>query len=264
MTATNPKPDGPRIKPLAAPEDYRLWSVRTQSALKEMSAWDKAADTPLNTEKSQSFLLSVIADNYLEQILDSDLKAETIWTYLKTSILVSSVSAQSAALSNLMNFNYPENSMLNNKTTLLKLQRELITSFSDRKEIKIVDLVSLMALVNMPNEYKPLRTTLEETKDNLNLEDLFTSLIREESSEKAFSNRAARASLASVTPIPTATTSAICEHDRAEARCWSCHPELRPICLLCQKEGSSKFRHSKERCPKKFQKAAKVARAAAS
>jgi transposase InsO family protein len=185
------------IQPLSKPEHYRLWCVRVESALKQMKAWNVKTAAPMDTEESNNYLLSVIADNFLEQMLDTDLKASTIWAYLQKTILVSSISSQSTALSELMAFNYAESDMRANKTALLRLQRNLKTAFNNSPTIDISQLVTLFALVNIPTSYQPLRTTLEETKEKLELDELFTSLIREESSAVANGARAARVAVAS-------------------------------------------------------------------
>jgi hypothetical protein len=184
-----------------------------------------------------------IPHEYLEQVIDSDLKAPTIWAYFKNSIMVSSLSAQSIALNELIAFNYSANTMQENKTVLLSLQRKLKTAFKNDETISIVNMVTLFALVNIPHEYGSLKTTIEETKEELDFEEIFTSLIREESSVNATANHAARASVANFTPNQ-------CVHKREETTCWSCHEHLRPVCVECKTTGSERYNHSKERCPK--------------
>lgn len=229
-----------KLPTLKDADGYRLWAVRYASKLKQMKAWDVKANLPLDTEESNNFLMDGISDCFLEQLVDTDLQASTIWAYFAKLFLVSSLSSKSTAVINLMNFNYSEPTMLENQTALLGLGRALRTAFSDSKTIAIDDLVTLFALVNVPGEYQTLRTTLEETKkEGLTTAHLFESLIREETVAISTSTRASRASFAS--PGPAATGN--CIHKRESAACWTCHPDRAPTCQICKKAGMAKFRH---------------------
>lgn len=232
------------MKPLASAQGYRLWVVRASAKLKQMQKFDDEKVVPIDSEESNNFLLGVIADNLLETLLDTDLTAVTIWNALKKAFLVHSLSAQSIAINSLMNFNYSEASMQENKTALLSHQRELRTAFENADTIKISDLVMLFALVNVPSEYHSLRTTLEETnKNGLTVDSLFESLVREEASAISSANRASRASYAAASGTPAGDLVAKCAHDRDGASCWTCHPDLRPTCANCKNKGIARFHH---------------------
>lgn len=227
------------VKPLSSAKEYRLWAVRVMSKLQQMKEWDTQGKTglPKDSEESKNFIVGTLADNLLETLLDTDMKAPTIWAALQKAFLVHSLSAQSIAITSLMNFNYSEPSMEANKTALLSLQRELRTAFENADSIKISDLVMLFALVNVPAEYHSLRTTLEETnKTGLSMDALFESLVREEASAISSASRASRAG----GPVPPGEN---CSHDRDGATCWSCHPELRPVCTSCKNKGIARFYH---------------------
>ena len=218
-------------------EDYRLWSVRTKAKLAKADHWDDANDLPFDNPATAAFMVDSISDLFLEQVLDSDMQASTIWTHLTESILKGGVSAQATALLNLINFAYQGPSMQANKTLVLGLSRALRTAFNDADSIPVADLVTLFALVNMPSEHQALRTTLEETKkEGITLAHLFEALAREEASSASGPSRASR-----VATNPG--NSPQCSHNRDGATCWSCHPELAPTCDLCKKAGLSKFRH---------------------
>jgi hypothetical protein len=108
------------IKPLSNPADYQVWQIRASSALKQIpKAWDLDNFCPHDTEQGSDFLISILSDEYLEQVIDSDLKATTIWNHFKATIMVSSLSSQSIALNDLIAFNYSASNMLENKTVLL-------------------------------------------------------------------------------------------------------------------------------------------------
>ncbi len=239
------------ITPLAAPEQYSIWATRAQIELERMGKWNPKTQEPIESQESASFIITILADNMLEQVIDSDKKAVTMWTHFKTSILVSSISAQSLAITKLQTFSYPEKNMRANKDALLAIKRGLKTAFNNSDNIKLDELVTLFALVNTPSEYLSLRTALETTKSDLTFDDFFANLIREEASMVASSNRAYRVA-------PTAFESEICAHDRAKVRCWSCHPELRPTCIVCKTNGAARYNHTKERCPKLRKKDSKA------
>ena len=57
------------IKQLAAPEDYRIWVVRAQIELERMRAWDDKTQLPIKSKEASSVLISILADNMLDQVL---------------------------------------------------------------------------------------------------------------------------------------------------------------------------------------------------
>ena len=232
------------IRPLSDGKEYRLWLARVKSRLQELNLWNDKAQAPFDSQEASNFLLSVLADNILELFLDTDFAASVIWTTLASKFLVHSLSAQSTAFTALVNFNYSEVSMADNKLALLSLTRNLRTSFKDQKSIDIDDLVMLFALINVPSAYHHLRSTLEETnKTGLKLESLFESLEREES--LSVSSGARRAALAATTSAGRPNFSPKCAHSRPAATCWTCHPNLRPTCSECQAKGLLKYYHVK-------------------
>ena len=68
-----------KLATLKDADGYRLWVVRHTSKLKQMKAWDEKTQLPLDTEESNNFLMEAISDAFLEQLVDTDLKAFTIW-----------------------------------------------------------------------------------------------------------------------------------------------------------------------------------------
>ena len=244
------------IKVLDSKESFNLWSLRVKSALSQCNLWDIKADLPINTDTSQSVLISLISDDLIEQVIDTDLKASTIWIHFKSTFITSTLSAQSSALNTLIDFRYDGENMINNKTKFLALKRTLKSSFNGQDYIAIDELVTLFALVNLPLSFQPLRTTLEETsKDGLSFENLFGSLIREESAQRSAANYTARQSNAK-----SSTTSKLfitktrrslaqsfgfthCKHRRPSSTCWTCNPSLKPTCDTCKSLGCDKFNH---------------------
>jgi hypothetical protein len=254
-----PKIKQNQIKQLSNAQDYRLWAVRVTTKLKEIKKWDKSEEVPINSEESNNFIIGVISDNLLEQVLDLELNCTTLWSHFRDLFLVHSISAQSTAITSLINFNYSEANMLANKNTLLSLARDLRTAFQDSENINLKHLLTLFALVNIPEEYQSLRTTLEETnKEGIEFDDLFESLIREEAAQVGKAKRMARANAVSGSPSQ-------CPHKRTSSTCWSCHPSLRPVCVPCQTNGVAKFNHSQGSrfCESKQTTVSSVSKAAA-
>jgi hypothetical protein len=176
---SNVKSTKVNIKPLSCAKYYRLWTVRFKTHLQELGLWNAELKEPepFDSEVSNNLILSLVSDNLLEQVLDGNLLASTVWNHFKKLYLVSSVSAQVVSLSSLINFAYPEPTMIENKQHLLSLARELRTAFKNASEISVDDLIMLFALVNLPIDYHSLRSTLQETNNSgLKFEDLFESL----------------------------------------------------------------------------------------
>jgi hypothetical protein len=149
------------------------------SLASKLKLWNDKVNAPLDSQEASNFLLGVLSDNILELFLDTDFVASVIWSTLSTKFLVHSLSAQSTAFTALVNFNYSEPSMADNKLALLSLARNLRTSFKDEKTIDIENLVMLFALTNVPTEYHHLRSTLEETNKNANLPNLPRQRVRQ-------------------------------------------------------------------------------------
>jgi hypothetical protein len=233
------------IKPLTCSKDYRIWTVRVTAKLQELSLWNinEKEPEPFDSEESNNLLLSLISDELLEQVIDTDLQASTIWKHFQKLYLVSSLSAQSTSLASLINFNFSAANMQDNKHEVLNLARELKTAFKNTAVITHEELIMLCCLVNLPSEYHSLRSTLAENNPNgLKFEALFESLLREEalsiSANSAVANRAASKARAAK---PTGQ----CSHNRLGSSCWSCHPNLRPVCGECKANGEVRFNHVK-------------------
>ena len=114
-------------------------------------------------------------------------------------------------------------------------------AFKNEIHITFEELASVCALVNLPANYQSLRSTLEETKTNLSVDDLFKSLIREDAAQRSTSARANRATTPNVPTTENADKN--CSHGREKATCYKCHPHLQPTCKECKELGNPKYRH---------------------
>lgn len=227
------------IAPLTQAKDYRLWVARVKPRLQQMQQWDDTKNLPKDNQEATNFLVELLSNNLLEIFLDTNYSAPIIWTTLSSKFLVSSLSTQSTAFTALINFNYSQATMAENKLSLLSLARDLRTSFKNLDSVPIDQVVMLFALINVPMEYHALRSTLEEThKTGLTIDDLFTSLEREE----AMANSSVANRMSSTKPTTSETQ---CLHGRLASTCWSCDTTLKPTCTLCKSTGFKKFTHPK-------------------
>jgi hypothetical protein len=163
-TKAQPKThDVARIKIVEKKADYYLWSLRIESVLQSQNLWDLKSKQPLDNYEARSLLIGLLSDDILEQVADPNLTATDIWNKLKNTFISSGLSAQSTALTALINFHYDASTTLANKTQLLALKRELSASFNNSIAIDINQLITLIALVNIPLRFQPLRMALEQT-----------------------------------------------------------------------------------------------------
>lgn len=236
-----PIPPLPSVKPLTGKADYSLWSARIKAYLSMHKLWLK--EEPVDSDICFSLLTSCVSDALFEQSnLLGHNTAPKVWDFLKSLFLTSDLSSKSTALNNLLSFNYSGKDMHENKTALLKLKRDLKCSFEDSDSISLDDLVTLIALVNVPSQYFSLRTTLEETttaEKPLSMDSLFNSLLREESAHVSSSFRST--SQAGVSPKSNLTK---CQHKRIISKCWTCNPGSKPKeCTECKAKGFRKTLH---------------------
>ena len=220
------------IAKLSKIEDYPVWAVRVKAAFSSSTLWAK--DKPTDNSLTNALMLTLIDDYFVNQLLDSDLKASTIWAHISGLYNVSDLASQTIALTDLLAFDYAAPTMLDNKTKLLDLQRHLKSAFGGEKKISLSELVLLFALVNLPAAYVSLRATLLTTQNSetpLTLNALFTSLSSEEKTQSVTStstaNRAAQ----------SPSSSSPCPHGRVKSKCYTCTPSSRPTCSLCVSAG---------------------------
>ncbi len=244
-------------------DGFHLWNYKTIKILEQMGAVDTDSEgvvTPKNTAEVESLFLNIIGDKVTEVLLEQTptMKPKLIWDFIQKKVNKVSLTAKQSALGDLMGFNYEEASMDQNHTKLLAYGRKLKIAFGNETAISINDLVLLVALYKIPEQFGAIRVNYEE-KETVELGELFDSLIREESNSSATANRA-KAALAST---PKGSPAGKCKHGRAEeATCWKCHPELAPCCAECKAAGE-RYQHHKGRCPLRIaaRAAAKVASA---
>lgn len=229
------------ISKLGRIEDFPVWAVRVKAAFVSSSQWAK--DSPTDSSLTNALMLTLIDDYFVNQLLDSDLQASTIWKHISTQYNVSDLASKTIAFTELLAFDYSAPTMLDNKTQLLSLQRHLKSAFGGTDEVSLSELVLLFALVNLPAAYVSLRASLlnmADPKNPLSLDSLFLSLSSEEKTQSitatSTANRASHSS-----------TSAQCQHDRVKSKCYTCTPSSRPTCSLCVSAGlpAESTRHKK-------------------
>lgn len=228
-----------KVKPLEGKAGYNLWRVRLKAHFKEVKHWNIKEDVPMNTDAAASTLISALSDDLLEQVIDNDQSASMMWKHFASSFVTSDLSAKATSLQSIMAFNYPCATMLENKTYVLGLKRDLKAAHGHTGHENCIDmdeLATLFCLVNIPPQHLALRSTIEETSkdETLEMDNLFTSLIRDEKSQTASHvvNRVSARRAAEHIPSPVVSGS--CAHFRDESLCWTCHPEKKPpACAKC-------------------------------
>lgn len=104
------------IKRLEKLEDYPVWAARVQAAFLSSSLWNKG---PVDSPLTNAVMLTLIDDYFVNQLLDGDLKASTIWKHISGLYNVSDLASITIALTELIAFDYSASTMLENKTKLL-------------------------------------------------------------------------------------------------------------------------------------------------
>ncbi len=95
--------------------------------------------------------------------------------------------AKTVSLQECINFDYPADTIVQNRTLLQVLTRKVTAAFGG-EPITSKDLVTLFAYVNLPTAFHSLRSAICESKSSLEFDSLFKSLIREENLEVAVSS----------------------------------------------------------------------------
>ena len=224
------------VKRLEQLEDYPVWAVRVQAIFISSSLWAK--NGPLDSPLTNAVMLSLIDDYLVNQLLDGDLHASTIWKHISGLYNVSDLASKTIALTQLMGFDYSASSMVENKTKLLDMQRHLKSAFGGAAEIALSDLVVLFALVNLPAAYVSLRTTLLTSLEDVSIESLFSHLSTEEKTQVISPTSTANRAL---------SATSLCPHNFAKFKCYTCTPSSRPTCPLCVAAGlpHEETRHKK-------------------
>ena len=225
------------IKPLSSPSEYSLWSIRIKARLKKHNLWNDKIDAPMDHPENLDLLLCSLEDSLAKQVLVSaGENPSEMWKYLQSIHVTRSISAKTKALNDLLIFNYNKPTMIENQAEILSMKANLIAIFGS-KSIEIDELISMICMTNLPVNYQPLRTTMQETSksDNLTIASLFESLIREESNQISSAAHRASYQASSVAHRAQATTKTQkCKHGRETKSCFTCSPENRPTCRLCQ------------------------------
>ena len=143
-----------------------------------------ASGVPVNSMKSYDILLSTVDVELLNELtLTNQVSASAVWEYLESRHSKQDLSAKANAIFELTNFSYSAPSMRENKNTLLEIQLSLDHAFKN-KPIAVSELVTLFALVLLPESHSSLKTVLAEKESSKSptLDELFISLEREEKS----------------------------------------------------------------------------------
>ena len=191
-----------------------------------------ASGVPVNSMKSYDILLSTVDVDLLNELtLTNQVSASAVWEYLESRHSKQDLSAKANAIFELTNFSYSAPTMRENKNTLLEIQQSLDHAFKN-KAIAVSELVTLFALVLLPESHSSLKTVLaeKESEKSPTLDELFISLEREEKSASQANRTTSNANQCNNRSQPSLET---CPHGRpTNLSCWHCEP-----CAKCLKKG---------------------------
>lgn len=243
------------LKLLSKIEEYPNWKIRAKAALLSSNLWNSKANLPLDEDMAAAFIINIIDNEFLDQLVDSDMTASTIWKHLDALANKADLSTQTTALMGLISYNFDGPNMLANQTKMEDLLRRTKSAFGNVQSISIDELGILFALVGLPNNYFHVRTQLlasASTGVPLTVRGFYSHLIREETAlVSSTSNLSVKANYSSATTsfptqVKSSTTGAKCEHKRIKTQCWKCTPASRPKCSLCTALGLPDVGHKPE------------------
>ena len=236
----------PKVPKLATKAGYSDWAFLIQTVLEGRDLWDDKLQTPKESSKGKAIIILALSSE-LQTKIRQDLAsptAPTIWKFLQSWAFTADLASKITALGSLTSFAYDRQTMDANKAQLIQIGTQLSASFTSKMQdntpcIAISELLSITALIMLPPQYQHLRTTLQETKTQVSISDLFVSLTREENTLAAQASSLNRITTPG-TGKPSATIkTGKCMHNyRGDPKsCWQCHPEKRPSCAICKPPG---------------------------
>jgi hypothetical protein len=107
------------IKILTSLDSYPVWSKRVSAAFTTSQQWDTPTNKPKDNATTNAIMLNLVDDIFVQQLLDGDCTASTIWNHITGLYHVSDLSTQISALTALTGYTSDCPTMLHNKTKLL-------------------------------------------------------------------------------------------------------------------------------------------------
>jgi hypothetical protein len=199
-----------------------------KNLLDDHNEWDEENTRPKEGKQAFRLIVKNVHSDSIDLIMDTTSSVEA-WKILSEEFAGSSIPTQRAVLKALLNYQVGKD--LHDEVKKIKeLKRLLISSLGNKDQISVDQLVAVCFLEALPDQYSGTKAILED-QPSLKLEEICTKIIRSPVGFRLESS----ANKVSIVK---------CNHKRYPAdKCWTCHPELRPICEECKSKGLPKFYH---------------------
>ncbi len=109
------------------------------------------------------------------------------------------------------------------------------------------DLVKLLWVHRLPSNYNYQSRAVQD-QDKVDWDKFEVSLKAEWRRISSTTSKRPTVPIPAVLSVPTAHVATIakgaCAHFKDSTGCWTCNPELRPVCLPCKKLGLNRYYHT--------------------
>ena len=242
-TSTTTISSSPPLK-LSGRENYNLWCFIIVPELKRLKCWDESRRLPINSDESTSTLLKSIENDVIEFLMDCK-NAQEMWKTLQDLYAKRSTSMQIKYLKEMISFNLTDDHDSN-----LKRYKEILRNLEASvgyKDISIKDLGAINFLfLHHHQEFAGVKAVIENETNLPTLTEIsnrFSSISFHASAKLSFKN-ASKKNKTKCTPL-------LCQY-KEPAKCWNCHPELKPFCKRCDDLGQkSNHEENGKFCPNK-------------
>ena len=203
---------------LSCSSHWHKWAWNAKLELIDLSLWDTKRDLPINSSKTMVFLIRSITESTMT-IIQREECAQSAWIKLKDHYAGQSLSNQLTCFAKLVSH---KNSTMSSFVQFYKdLSLELISALGDKDNINIHHLISLFCLNGLPSNYDGERAVLSSKACLPTLDELEKIVQEKESRRPLLQAKQARGEEGNT-----------CKHGFPSSSCWTCHPELKPTCIL--------------------------------
>jgi hypothetical protein len=225
---------------LSGQETFFQWKFMLKIILLASNLWDFELNIPKNEPSALLAITANITEGVRSFLIDAT-TAQQCWIILKNKYACKSIPTQIQTIKELCSFSFTSGDFQNGFTKLRDLLRTFKAANEDGDTINFSTLVALIALSALPSDFSSIRTVLENAATDdpslLHLDQLEPKFLLEEIAHhpKQLNSTALSAQ--------TKKNESRCSHNRNPSSCWTCHPELAPICELCRSQGLRRFKH---------------------
>lgn len=142
------------------------------------------------------------------------------WKELENRFNSSSVIELISHFKSLCEFSYSSNKKTDYFKTLMELSRNLFSANNNEDKIKIKDLISIIAIASLSEEYSNVRAIIQNNEKIPDIKDIEKLINLEEKCKDTIQHNVFK----------------IIKKDYKcfGEKCWKCHPDLKPKCEKCK------------------------------